>query len=112
VFNAFIARAEKEYEHLSATPTQYKMFLNQITRMWASQPHWTASDLEAIHVPIWIVDGDHDEAIHRENTEFMAAHIPEAGLLIQPEVSHFSFLQDQEQFTEDVLHFLAHVPWK
>jgi len=24
----------------------------------------------------WIVDGDHDEAIKRENTEFMAKEIP------------------------------------
>ena len=28
VFNAYIARAEKEYEKLSATPTQYKAFLD------------------------------------------------------------------------------------
>jgi hypothetical protein len=40
----------------------------------------------------------------------MAAHIEGAGLLIQPEVSHFSFLQDPRQFTDDVLHFLEHVP--
>ena len=52
------------------------------------------------------MDGDHDEAIKRENTEFMAANIPGAGLLIQPEVSHFSFLQDPEQFNDDVLRFL------
>jgi pimeloyl-ACP methyl ester carboxylesterase len=56
-------------------------------------------------VPTWIVDGDHDEAITGENTEFMAAHIPNAGMLLQPEVSHFSFLQDPEQFNTDVLHF-------
>ena len=31
----------------------------------------------AIPVPTWIVDGDHDEAIKRENTEFMAAAYPE-----------------------------------
>ena len=43
------------------------------------------------------------------NTEFMAAHIPNAGLLLQPEVSHLSFLQDPEQFNTDVLHFLDHV---
>jgi hypothetical protein len=41
-----------------------------------------------------IVDADHDEAIKRENTEYMARTIPNAGLLIQPKVSHFSFLQD------------------
>jgi pimeloyl-ACP methyl ester carboxylesterase len=109
VFNAFIARAETEYQKLSPTPTEYKAFLAQITRMWETQPNWTADDLKRIAVPTWIVDGDHDEAIKRENTKFMAANIPGAGLLLQPEVSHFSFLQDPEQFTSDVLHFLQHV---
>ncbi len=36
----------------------------------------------------------------------MAANIPGAGLLIQPQVSHFSFLQDPEQFNDDVRRFL------
>jgi len=107
VFNAYIARAGEEYKRLSPTPTEYKSFVADITKMWESQPKWTASDLASIKAPTWIVDGDHDEAIKRENTEFMAANIPGAGLLLQPEVSHFSFLQDPEQFNEDVLHFLA-----
>jgi pimeloyl-ACP methyl ester carboxylesterase len=109
VFNAFIARAEKEYKSLSPTPTEYKAFLAEITKMWETQPNWRAEDLAKITTPTWIVDADHDEAIKRENTEFIAANIPGAGLLLQPEVSHFSFLQDPEQFTSDVLHFLEHV---
>lgn len=109
VFNAYIARAEKEYEKLSPTPDQYRAFLAQIEKMWATQPNWTAADLERIRVPTWIVDADHDEAIKRENTEFIAAHVPGAGLLIQPQVSHFSFLQDPLQFDNDLLHFLQHV---
>ena len=112
VFNAFIARAEKEYETLSPTPTEYQSFLAQVQKMWETQPNWTADDLGRIAVPVWIVDADHDEAIKRENTEFMAANIPNAGLLLQPEVSHFSFIQDPEQFTADVLHFLQHVKGK
>ena len=59
-----------------------------------------------------IVDADHDEAIKRENTLFMADNIPESGLLIQPQVGHFSFLQDPAQFNGDVLHFLQHVQGK
>ena len=110
VFNAYIERAGEEYKRLSPTPTEYKSFVEQITKMWETQPNWTEADLAAIKVPTWIVDADHDEAIKRENTEFMAAHIPGAGLLIQPNVSHFSFMQDPEQFTNDVLHFLEHVP--
>jgi len=107
VFTAFIARAQKEYEALSATPTEYKKFLAEIGNMWATQPNWTAKDLGAIRVHTWIVDADHDEAIKRENTEFMAGAIPGAGLLLQPEVSHFSMLQAPGQFSEDVLRFLG-----
>jgi pimeloyl-ACP methyl ester carboxylesterase len=109
VFNAFIARAQREYEKVSPTPHQYQAFLAEITKMWQTQPNWTAADLRRITVPTWIVDADHDEAIKRTNTEFMAANIPNCGLLLQPQVSHFSFLQDPDQFTGDVLHFLQHV---
>jgi pimeloyl-ACP methyl ester carboxylesterase len=109
VFNAYIARAGQEYKRLSPTPGEYKTFVEEITKMWETQPKWTDADLAKIKVPTWIVDADHDEAIKRENTEFMAAHVPAAGLLIQPNVSHFSFMQDPEQFTGDVLHFLDRV---
>ena len=112
VFTSFIARARTEYEQLSPTPTEYDSFLASITRMWETQPNWTGHDLEGIKVPTWIVDADHDEAIKRENTLFMADHIPGSGLLIEPQVSHFAFLQDPEQFNVDVLHFLKHVPGK
>jgi pimeloyl-ACP methyl ester carboxylesterase len=109
VFNAYIARAEKEYQALSPTPDQFKSFFDQISKMWETQPNFAAEQLRGISVPTWIVDADHDEAIKRENTEFMAATIPNAGLLLQPQVSHFSFLQDSGQFTGDVLHFLEHL---
>jgi pimeloyl-ACP methyl ester carboxylesterase len=112
VFTAFIARARKEYEELSPTPKEYDAFLKQIEKMWDSEPHWAAADLATIKVPTWIVDADHDEAIKRENTLFMADNIPGSGLLIQPDVSHFSFLQDPAQFDGDVLHFLQRVQGK
>jgi pimeloyl-ACP methyl ester carboxylesterase len=112
VFSAFIARARQEYQQLSPTPNEYDAFLKQIEKMWDSEPHWTADDLHTIKVPTWVVDADHDEAIKRENTLFMADNIPGSGLLIQPQVSHFSFLQDPAQFNGDVQHFLEHVQGK
>jgi pimeloyl-ACP methyl ester carboxylesterase len=109
IFSAFIARARTEYQKLAPTPTEYDAFLAQITKMWETQPHWTADDLHGIKVPTWIVDADHDEAIKRENTLFMADNIPGSGLLIQPDVSHFSFIQDPAQFNGDIKHFLSHL---
>jgi len=106
VFTQFMARAEKEYQTLSPTPNGYKQFVAEISTMWAKQPNWTKADLARIKVRTWIVDGDHDEAIHRANTELMADTIPGAGLLLQPEVSHFSMLQAPDQFTGDVMRFL------
>lgn len=108
VFNAFISRARSEYERLSPAPDQFQSFLDEITKMWAREPNFTAGELHGITVPVWIVDGDRDEAIKRENTEFMAREIPNAGLLLQPGTSHFSFLQDPEQFNCGLTHFLKH----
>jgi pimeloyl-ACP methyl ester carboxylesterase len=110
VFNAFMARAKSEYEGLSPTPKEHDAFMAQVTRMWETQPHFSADDLHGIRTPTWIVDGDHDEAIKRTNTLYMADQIPDSGLLIQPKVSHFSFLQDPAQFNADVLHFLKQTP--
>ncbi len=106
VFKKFVARAKTEYERLSPTPDAFAAFHEQITKMWAAEPHFTSEQLRKISVPVWIVSGDRDEAITRGNTEFMAREIPNAGLLIQPGVSHFSLLQDPEQFNCDLMHFL------
>ena len=109
-FAAFIKRAGQEYQALSPTPGDYKGFVDAISAMWASQPNWTVAQLKAIKPPVLVVDGDHDEAIKRPHTERIAATIPGAGLLILPNTSHFSFLQDPDQFTWHILHFLAQTP--
>ncbi len=86
VFNAFIARAGKEYEKLSPTPKEYLKFVAAISNMWNTQPHWTRADFAKIRVPTWIVDGDHDEAINHDQPRTMADWTPGAGLLIEPDV--------------------------
>jgi pimeloyl-ACP methyl ester carboxylesterase len=105
-FAAYIERAGHEYEAQSATPKAYDDFVAQISKMWAEQPNWTDGQLQSIEAPVWIVDGDHDEAIRREHTEYLAATIPHAGLMILPNASHFAFLQDPELFNRVLLHFL------
>ena len=105
VFTAYIDRASREYARLSPTPTQFKAFLENISKMWASEPHFTDQQLRGIKVPTWIVDADHDEAIKRENTDHMASLIPGAGELILPAVSHFAFLQDPVMFNDALMRF-------
>jgi pimeloyl-ACP methyl ester carboxylesterase len=106
-FAAYIERAGREYAAHSATPDEYEAFVAQISKMWADQPNWTDAELKALRNPVLVVDGDHDEAIKREHTEYIAATIPGAGLLILPNVSHFAFLQDPKMFNFAILHFLG-----
>jgi pimeloyl-ACP methyl ester carboxylesterase len=106
VFTAFIARAGREYARLNPTPHGYAAFDADIEKMWADQPHFADQALRAITVPVWIVDGDHDEAIKRSDTDHMAATIPQAREMILPGVSHFAFLQDPDMFNTALRAFL------
>jgi pimeloyl-ACP methyl ester carboxylesterase len=106
-FARFIERAGQEYARLSATPREYQAFVAQISKMWAAEPNWTDAQLRSIRSPVWVVDGDHDEAIKRAHTEYIAATIPGAGLLILPNTSHFAFLQNPALFNAALLNFLG-----
>jgi pimeloyl-ACP methyl ester carboxylesterase len=103
----FIKRASQEYKAYSTTPKEFGSFVIQIIKMWTNQPNWTDAQLQAIAAPVLVADGDRDETIKREHTEYIAATIPDAGLLILPNTSHFAFLQDPELFNSEVLHFLG-----
>ncbi|MBB2702901.1 MULTISPECIES: alpha/beta fold hydrolase [Rhizobium] len=93
-FNAYIKVAGEQYRTLSPTPNEYDAFVTQISRMWATQPNWTATELGKITLPVTLAIGDHDEAVKLDHTEMMAKEIPGAKLVILKDASHFAMLQD------------------
>jgi pimeloyl-ACP methyl ester carboxylesterase len=105
-FAAYKARTRTEYQQLSPRPSDFPAFLQQLSKMWLGEPDFSDAQLRGITVPTWIVDGDRDEIIKREDTDHTAAVIPGAGELILPRASHFAFLQDPKQFNDALLHFL------
>jgi len=105
-FGAYIERCGRDYQKLSKTPAEYDAFVEQISQMWASQPNWTKEQLAKITVPTAIVTGDHDEAIKREHTDYMASVIPGATEIILPNASHFAMLQAPDEYTKSALDFI------
>lgn len=105
-FARFIREAALSYARLSPTPKGYADFTAAIERMWDTEPHYTAADLAKITTPVAIADGDHDEAIKREHTEYLARSIPGARLIILKDVSHFAMLQDPAQFNAAMIGFI------
>lgn len=105
-FAAFMKRAGAEYRKLSPTPDDYEGFLTQIGKMWESEPNWSDAQLRSIRSPVLVMDGDHDEGIRREHTEYIARTIPHARMLILPNSSHFAFIQDPQAFNAAIVDFL------
>ena len=107
IFAAYQNRTREEYRKLSPTPADFNAFHEVLNKMWSTEPDFSDTQLRGISVPTWIVDGDRDEIIKRQDTDRMASLIPGAGELILPRTSHFAFLQDPKQFNEALLHFLS-----
>jgi pimeloyl-ACP methyl ester carboxylesterase len=105
-FARFIARSGQDYARLSPTPADFAAFKAAIQHMWDTEPNYTAADLARIKTPVAIADGDHDEAIRREHTDYLAHAIPGASLVILPDASHFAMLQQPAEFNRAMLDFL------
>jgi pimeloyl-ACP methyl ester carboxylesterase len=102
-------RHTEDYARLSATPDEFKAFAEAVGLMQRTQPNSSAQDLAAIRVPVAIVQSEHDEFIKREHAEYLARSIPNAELLVLPDVSHFAPLQRPEQFNHSIIAFLRRV---
>ena len=105
-FASYIEKAGEVYKKISPTPTEYDAFVTQISNMWASQPNWSDEDLKKITTPTAIVLGDHDEAISRAHTDYLASTIPGAKLIILKDTSHFAMLQDPQAYNKAVRDFI------
>ncbi len=106
-FATYIEKMGADYKKLSKTPDQYDAFVDQISKMWATQPAWTKEQLATIKTPTAIVAGDHDEAILPKHTEYIASAIPGAKLIILKDASHFAMLQDPDGYTKAAVDFFA-----
>jgi pimeloyl-ACP methyl ester carboxylesterase len=107
--NRCFARHAKDYAELSATPADFKSFVEDVSLMGRTQPNYSADDLAKISVPVVIVQSEHDEFIKREHAEYLARSIPNAKFTLLNGVSHFAPLQRPRQFSAAILQFVAKV---
>lgn len=103
VFMAYLQRTQAEYEAMNPI-NDYPNLYKNLTTMWSTSPNWSREDFAKIDskLPVWIVDGDHEEGLYREQPDTMLSWIPQAGELILPRTSHFAFIQNPAFFTVSV----------
>ncbi len=84
----------------------YESIDREIHALWANEPNYTEEDLSALHVRTAIVIGDHDTAVTREHTEFIARQIPGAELIILPDSGHGVPVENPVLYARTVLQFI------
>jgi pimeloyl-ACP methyl ester carboxylesterase len=101
------ARLAKDYARISPTPDEFGTLHQALETMQKKEPNYTTKELAAINVSkIAIADGDHEEFIPRAHTDYLAATIPGAKLIVLPNVSHFAPWQDPTTFNNSIIRFL------
>ncbi|GAA5539705.1 MULTISPECIES: alpha/beta hydrolase [Brucella] len=84
----------------------YESIDKEIHALWANEPNYTDEDLSQIKVRTAIVIGDHDTAVTREHTEFIASQIPGAELIILPDSGHGVPVENPRLYAHTVLKFI------
>lgn len=104
-FKAYLMNCEADYLRLSPTPAEYESFVEQVVRMWESEPNWSTADLSRIEVPTIVAHSDHDEVIKADHAALVAKSIGDAPLLLLTDVSHFALLQDPSGYAKELRLF-------
>jgi pimeloyl-ACP methyl ester carboxylesterase len=102
-------RHRADYRALSATPDDFDAFVAAVSEMQRTQPNYGAADLAQIGVRVVVAIGEHDEFIRREHAVYLAESIPEAELIVLPNVSHFAPLQRPALFNGVIERFAGTV---
>ena len=77
-----------------------------LVTLMLTEPHIDPEELEKIYIPVLVTAGENDLVL-REETERIAARLPDARMVIVPDADHGSYLADSPLMGEMLLDFLA-----
>ena len=106
-FNYYIAKAAADYQQVALDPLRWDAFLENIGKMWATEPNYTPAQLATITTPTLILDGEEEELIEINHVKEMARLIPPAKLRLMAGVGHFAPWEQPQAFNQIVLDFLT-----
>jgi pimeloyl-ACP methyl ester carboxylesterase len=101
-FIQYVHKTAEDYQRMSPKPEAFDALFQQMEAMWATQPNFTAAQLGKIDTPTTIMVAEHDEWVRRDHAEQLAGIIPNAQLVVLPDVSHFAPWQASKKFNDVV----------
>lgn len=102
----FMARVQANYRKLSPTPDGFAGLRKALGKMYSTEPDLKPAEIKTIKAPTVIACGQYEQFIKLEHFQDLAHLIPNAKLVILPNVSHGGPLQDPAHFHEAVMNLL------
>ncbi len=106
-FNNYLTKTAQDYQQVAADPLRWDAFLENIGKMWATEPNYAPAQLATITTPTLILDGEEEELIEINHVKEMAALIPTAKLSLMAGVGHFAPWEQPQAFNQIGLDFLT-----
>ncbi len=103
----FDSFAGSNYRRLAPDPGNMPVIFEKLRCMLLTQPDFTPEQLMSIQTPVLVFGGEEDGNVRADHVRQMAAAIPNATLVILPEVGHYLMSEDPDRYLETVLPFLA-----
>jgi len=102
----FMARVQANYRKLSPTPDDFAGLRKALGKMYSTEPDLKPAEIKTIKAPTVIACGQYEQFIKLEHFQDLAHLIPNAKLVILPNVSHGGPLQDPAHFHQAVVNLL------
>jgi pimeloyl-ACP methyl ester carboxylesterase len=95
-----------KYIEMMPDPDRLPTILDKIKTLYLSEPNFTAEQLAKITAPTLILDGQNETVIRLDEPQKIAALIPNAQLVILPNVGHSAVTENPTIWNQAVLDFL------
>jgi pimeloyl-ACP methyl ester carboxylesterase len=102
----FMARVQANYRKLSPTPDGFAGLSEALGKMYSTEPDIKPAELKTIKAPTVIACGQYEQFIKLEHFQDLARLIPNAKLVVLPNVSHGGPLQDPPRFHEAIMNWI------
>lgn len=105
-FASFFGQMAADYAQFAPDPNEMDILGDEMSTLYTMAPNFTEDQIRSISTPFLILDGADEEFISPDQPERLAEWMPNATLILMPDVGHFAPVQQPEEFTRIVLEYL------
>lgn len=94
------------YLEMMPNPEHFPIMLEKVRTLYLTEPNFTAEEIASITAPTLMLIGQNETVVRIEHARVIAESIPNAELVILPDVGHAAVTENPDKWNKAVLDFL------